>query len=294
MSGEGARPGRALRELWGRVRRVPGWQFTLAAALLVLGFLMTAQAGAEPSRVQYTSQERPPLVETATQLQAQQDALKAQILDLRAQVEQLEASSAGSDALVTSLNDELQGARLAAGLVDLQGPGVVVQLEDSTQAVPPGAAPGDYLVGAADLRTVVDELWLDGGEAIAINGERVTAISGITDIGSSILLNGTYLQPPYQVVAIGPADLYDRLMASAGFASFVRARVEAYGIRLGAGSLDTAVVPAYAGAVALGYARPLESAAPGGPAAASPAASTRAGSPVAATPPGRPAGSARP
>ena len=250
---------------WRRLRAVPSWQLTLGAALLVLGFLMTAQAGVEPSRVRYTTQERPPLVETATQLQREQDALKSQILQLRAQVEELEASSAGNDALVTAANDQLDQARLAAGLVDLQGPGVVVQLEDSTQPVPPDGAAADDLVGAADLRAVTDELWLDGAEAIAVNGERMTATSGITDVGSSILLNGAYLQPPYQVVAIGPKDLYKRLMGSASFAAFVRARVEGYGIRLGAGSLDKAVVPAYAGAVSLGYAQSVSSSAPSAP-----------------------------
>jgi len=246
-----------MAALVARVRRVPSWQFTLAAAMLVLGFLMVAQAGAEPSVVQYTSQERPPLVETATELQSQQDGLKAQILQLRAQIEDLESSSAGNNALVTSLNQQLQRARLAAGLVDLQGPGVVVQLEDSTEAIPPGAAPGDYLVGSSDLLAVVNELWLDGAEAIAVNGERITATSGMTDIGSSILLNGTYLQPPYQIVAIGPNDLYARLTSSANFERFLKARVEGYGIGLGAGSLDKAVVPAYAGTVALAYARAL-------------------------------------
>ncbi|MGO9179701.1 MAG: DUF881 domain-containing protein [Candidatus Limnocylindrales bacterium] len=246
-----------MAALVARVRRVPSWQVTLAAAMLVLGFLMVAQAGAEPSVVQYTSQERPPLVETATELQSQQDGLKAQILQLRAQIEDLEASSVGNNALVTSLNQQLQRARLAAGLVDLQGPGVVVQLEDSTEAIPPGAAPGDYLVGSSDLLAVVNELWLDGAEAIAVNGERITATSGMTDIGSSILLNGTYLQPPYQIVAIGPNDLYARLTSSANFERFLKARVEGYGIGLGAGSLDKAVVPAYAGTVALAYARAL-------------------------------------
>lgn len=245
-----------------RMRRIPSWQVTLGLALLVLGFLMVTQAQAEPTRVSYTSQERPPLVDTATQLQAQQNALQAQILDLRAQVEQAEASSAGNSALVGSLNDQLQQARLAAGLVDLQGPGIVVQLEDSTQPIPPGAAAGDYLVSASDLRAVIDELWLDGAEEMAVNGERITATTGLTDIGSSILLNGAYLQAPYQVVAIGPKDLYNRLTTSANFAQFLKTRVEGFGIRLGAGALDNAVVPAYAGTVNLTYARPAPSTGP--------------------------------
>jgi uncharacterized protein YlxW (UPF0749 family) len=256
-----------MSALIAHVRRVPSWQLTLAIALCVLGFLMVAQAGAQPAVVQYTTQERPPLVATATDLQQRQDELKSQILALRAQIAQLEASSAGNNTVVTSLNQSLDQARLAAGLVALQGPGVVVQLEDSTQTVPPGAAPGDYLVSASDILAVVNELWLDGAEAIAVNGERITVTSAMTDIGSSVLLNGAYLQPPYQIVAIGPKDLYDRLTSSANFAAFVKARVEGFGIRLGAGALDKAVVPAYAGAVALTYAQAV----PSGGAAASPA-----------------------
>jgi hypothetical protein len=58
-------------------------------------------------------------------------------------------------------------------------------------------------------------------------------------------------------VAIGPNDLYARLTSSANFERFLKARVEGYGIGLGAGSLDKAVVPAYAGTVALAYARAL-------------------------------------
>ena len=52
---------------------IPSWQVTLGAALLGLGFLIAAQLAAEGPRVRYTTQERSPLVETATQLQQRQD-----------------------------------------------------------------------------------------------------------------------------------------------------------------------------------------------------------------------------
>jgi len=245
-----------------RIRRMPTWQITLALALMVLGFLIVAQARAEPSRVRYTTQERPPLVETATQLQAQQQQLTARILDLRSRIEQVETAAAGNDSLVAGLNDRLQQVRLDAGLVALEGPGLVIQLEDSSQPIPPNGAAGDYMVGSSDLRDVINELWLDGAEAVAVNGERVTVTSALTDIGSSILLDGAYLQPPYQVVAIGPKDLYDRVTSSANFADFVRQRVQGFGIKLGAGALDSAVVPAYAGTVGLTYAGPAPSRSP--------------------------------
>ena len=79
-----------------RVRSIPTWQITLGVALLGLGFLIAAQLAAEAPRVRYTTQERSPLIETATGLQAQQEELKTKILDLRAQIGDLEHEGQGS------------------------------------------------------------------------------------------------------------------------------------------------------------------------------------------------------
>ncbi len=118
---------------------------------------------------------------------------------------------------------------------------------------------------------MVEELWIAGAEAIAINNERVTPTTAIIDIGSSLLVNSAYLAPPYQVTAIGSTDLYDRVSRSAGFIDFVRSRAEAYGIRLSFAEPETVDMPAFAGTVTLRYSRPLASPAalsaddPGGP-----------------------------
>ena len=56
---------------------IPSWQVTLGVALLALGFLIAAQLASEGPRIRYTSLERTPLVETALDLQAQQESLKA-------------------------------------------------------------------------------------------------------------------------------------------------------------------------------------------------------------------------
>jgi uncharacterized protein YlxW (UPF0749 family) len=242
-----------------QLRAIPSWQVTLGAALLVLGFLVAAQLGSEGPRVRYTTQERTPLLETATELQAQQDALKIRILQLRADIGAAEGQGAGSADLVRQLNTQLEEARIAAGLIPLTGTGMVLRLEDSQAPVPPGASQADYLVGSHDVRTVVEELWLAGAEAIAVNSERVTPTTAIIDIGSSLLVNSAYLAPPYQVTALGPTDLYERLSRAPGFVDFVRARAEAYGIRLSFAEPETVDIPAFAGTVTLRYSRPLAS-----------------------------------
>jgi len=253
-----------------RLGRIPSWQITLAIALFVLGLVIVAQLQSDGPRAQYASDERGPLVQTAITLQAQQDGLKAQILDLRAQISDLETKGQGSVATATDLGQRLQDARLAAGLIGLQGPGLVIQLRDSGQTVLPGDNPTDYLVSADDVRTVVEQLWLSGAEGVAVNGERITTGTAILDIGGTVLVNSAYLAPPYQISAIGPPDLLDRLTASVGFGTFVENRVQAFGIQVDYAEPADVSLAAYAGTITLRYAQPDPSTAPGS-AASSPA-----------------------
>jgi uncharacterized protein YlxW (UPF0749 family) len=241
-----------------RVRTLPSWQVTLGVALLALGFLIAAQLRSEGPRVRYTTQERSPLVETALELSSDQDALKARILELNGQIRGLQGEGEGSAAQVAQLNGELEAARIAAGLIALEGPGIVLQLSDSPASAPAGGNEADYLVTGPDIRAVVEELWLAGAEAISVNGERLTASSAILDIGGSVLVNSAYLTGPYQVTAIGPADLFDRLSESAGFADFLRARAETFGIGVQVAEPETVTVPAYAGNVSLRFSRPVQ------------------------------------
>jgi uncharacterized protein YlxW (UPF0749 family) len=247
-----------------RVRAVPTWQVTLGLALLALGFLIAAQFASEGPRVRYTSQERTPLVETALDLQKRQDGLKQQILGLRGEIEDLEATGQGGAAVTRDLNQQLQDVRIAAGLVAMTGPGVVIQLSDSTVAVPDDGSQRDYLVSGQDVLTVVEELWLAGAEGIAVNGERVTVATAIIDIGGSVLVNSAYVAGPYQIFAIGPSDMFDRLTSSPGFVDFVRARSEAFGIGVSYALPETVDLPAYAGAVNLryGHVEPITSSSP--------------------------------
>jgi uncharacterized protein YlxW (UPF0749 family) len=242
-----------------RIRAIPSWQVTLGLALLALGFLTAAQLAAEGPRIRYTTQERSPLVETALGLQTEQDDLKDRIVALRASIQQIEQQDSGAAAAIKDVNDRLEEARIAAGVIPLTGTGVVLKLEDSTQPVPPDGNAADYLVTAADLRSVVADLWLSGAEAVAINGERLTASTAIIDIGGSVLVNTAYLAGPYQVSAIGPADLFQRLSALPAWQEFVRTRRGSFGIGISWAEPQSVDMPAFAGSVNLRESRAVPS-----------------------------------
>jgi uncharacterized protein YlxW (UPF0749 family) len=240
-----------MTTLAARVRSIPSWQVTLGLALLVLGFLIAAQLAAEGPRIRYTTQERSPLVETTLSLQSTQDALKDRIVALRGSIQQIEEQGSGSAAAMHDLNDRLQQARIAAGLIPLSGTGIVLRLEDSNEPTPPDGNAADYLAGGSDLRTVVSLLWQSGAEAIAINDERITTSSAIVDIGGSVVVNAAYLAGPYQIAAIGPKDLFARLSATAGWEEFVRTRRGSFGIGISWAEPEVVDVPAFAGTVTL-------------------------------------------
>jgi uncharacterized protein YlxW (UPF0749 family) len=239
-----------------RLRALPSVQVTLAVALLVLGFLIAAQIAAEGPRVRYSTEERVPLIESALGLQAQQETLKAEILGLRQQIGALEAQDPGDAESLRRLYAQLEEARLAAGLIAVQGPGLAFRLEDGTQ----GGV--DALVTARDVRVLVAELWLAGAEGIAINGERVVGSSAVIDIGGSLLVNSAYLAPPFTISVIGPDDLYARLQGSIPFVAFVQGRIERAGIGLSVAELDAVDLPAFAGTVGLRFAQPAASSVP--------------------------------
>jgi uncharacterized protein YlxW (UPF0749 family) len=237
-----------------RLRGLPSVQVTLAIALLMLGFLIAAQVGAEKPRAQYTTQERAPLIQTVIDLQAQQEAFKAKILALRQKIGDLEAQDPGAAQSLRQLYADLEAARLAAGLIAISGPGLAFRLEDGT----PGAGV-DALVSAQDVRILVRELWLAGAEGISVNGERLTGTTAVIDIGGSILVNSAYLAPPYEIRAVGPADLYDRLRSAVAFVEFVQGRIDRSGMSLTVAVRDSIDLPSYAGTVNLRYAVPQPS-----------------------------------
>jgi len=234
-----------------RVRRLPTVQVTLSLALVVLGFLIAAQVAGEKPRSQYSTQERAPLIQSALDLQTRQEALKAQIVDLRRRIGELEAQDPGAAESLRQLYADLEEARLAAGLIGITGPGLAFRLEDGN----PGAGV-DAVVSARDVRVLVQELWLAGAEAISVNGERISTTSAVIDVGGSILVNSAYLAPPYEIKAVGPADLYDRLRTSVAFVDFVQGRIDRAGISLTVAVLDAVDLPAFAGTVNLRYAAP--------------------------------------
>lgn len=118
------------------------------------------------------------------------------------------------------LAGELRVARLLSGTTALEGPGVTVTIDDSAMSGPERAA---FLTHEWDLRSVVNEMFLAGAEAVSVGGARVTAQTGIFCIGPLVRVGDMRLGPPFVLRAIGdPAVLRAALSLPGGVLDMLR------------------------------------------------------------------------
>jgi uncharacterized protein YlxW (UPF0749 family) len=235
----------------------PQWAVSIAAALVVVGFVGAAQWNSSGVRQQFTSSAQQVLARQVLELQHEEGSLTQQLGAKEAQIREFQAQSAGSQTTLDSLNRQLEVARLAAGLSRVQGPGVVVEIADSKRVVPVGDNPANFIVLVDDLRDLVAALWASGAEAISINGERLVATSSIYGVGSSILVNTAFLSPPFRIEAIAPDGIVDRFQANPAFLGRVKQRIDAYGLEFATATATTLDLPSFVGSTRLRWATPV-------------------------------------
>ena len=107
----------------------------------------------------------------------------------------------------TLANQQLQDAKMNAGLIGVTGPGLRITLDDSKRAAVGKEDPMLFLIHEGDIRGIFDALWNGGAEAIAVNGQRVTTNTEVFCSGSYIQINGTRQMPPYVIEAIGDTNI---------------------------------------------------------------------------------------
>ena len=211
----------------------------LTLVLALLCGAITARAIAELRRPQADAdQTRSALQAEVRRRSADVDAQQKELDQLRAQVAALQARS-----LAVSGDAALASQAQLLGLVSAEnpvtGPGLKITKNDAASAgstsgsTDPRAAGGgaEGRVLDRDVQIVVNGLWAAGAEAIAVNGQRLTARSAIRYAGQAILVDFRPLVPPYVVSAIGdPSGLQTRFAAgSAG--EYLQALRDNYGVQ---------------------------------------------------------------
>jgi len=221
-----------------------------AGGLFAMSAVSTHRGAAAAKR------DKAQLVRQIDQRTAETEDMQRQLDALRGQVK------AASDAALSASD---KGSQLSAGLRQLElvtgadavvGPGVEVQLDDAEDAKDPGAAATGTIYDS-DVQAVVNALFASGAEAIAVNGERLTARTAIREAGAAILVDYRPLAPPYVIAAIGPPSLQQTFLSTQTAQLFQNWR-QLYGLGFTVAGQSRLTLPSAANQT-VHEARPLES-----------------------------------
>jgi uncharacterized protein YlxW (UPF0749 family) len=243
-----------MATLAGRAPRRLGAPAVLILPALLFGLLVTLQWRTQQERSELTVRYNAPLLDAANSLQNEQNTLKAQLADLRAQLDEIQRGAASQSTASRDLQARIDDLRSAAGLTERNGDGVVITLDDARSTSPGQTSNVDKSIcHSTDLTDIVNTAWHGGAQAIAINGERVVGSTSVYCVGSTIMVNGTLMSPPFSVLVIGsqnellaayddPNDLRD-----------IKQRRDVYGLGFRVTRTSAVKVPPYGGALNVHY-----------------------------------------
>lgn len=223
---------------------------SLSAVSVVLGFMVSIQYKQQVMNrlvgTGYTSNDltQKQLLVQLTALTKSNQKEQAVLTKLTSQLTAYEQSSAGDDRTLLQIQQKLQDERILAGVTAVHGPGIRITLMDGL------ATSGDVetvLTHDWDIRSVINELFTAGAEAVSINGYRVVATSGIFCTGPVVEINNHKIGAPFTISAIGdPHTLQSAMQIQGGVLDNLRSR----GVKVSAPTMvQNITIPAYTGAV---------------------------------------------
>lgn len=187
--------------------------------------------------------------------------LQDEITKVRAEKTRLEETLAKGDGLAKTLNEELQKTKILAGLTEVQGPGVVLVLQDSKKGPPSNRMfeKDNYIIHDYTIQQAINELNASGAEAISINGQRIIGRTPVRCVGPTAIVNDVRIASPFEIRAIGnPDTLWGGLNLPGGYMDMM---IKAYDPAMGRMERRKLIqVPGYTGSTDLRFARPVPSA----------------------------------
>ncbi|MFJ2021471.1 DUF881 domain-containing protein [Streptomyces nodosus] len=207
----------------------------LAAGLVLAGLVVTVGAAQARVAAPTVAKEREELIDRIQRETAAADKLESTVDTLRDDVSARQRAALKQN----GGDDRADLVGILSGAVAVHGPGMKLVVNDAREASSGGNGNPRQTSGFSDtgrvrdrdMQRAVNGLWESGAEAIAINGQRLTALSAIRAAGDAILVDNRPLVPPYTVLAVGDGDRLSTRFQDSADGLYLHALRENYGIR---------------------------------------------------------------
>ncbi|MFZ5627441.1 MAG: DUF881 domain-containing protein [Bacillota bacterium] len=225
-------------EIWARVALV-----ALCLGILLGVEIRTAREVREmeaKSQVRYRS-----MLQLLEKAQTRHRELVKEVKKLKKRISDFERGAVVS-ARTREMLDATEKARMLAGEKAVEGPGIVIQIDDRQGAT--------TIIYSGDLQDFINILRFAGAEAIAVNGQRIVGTTAVHEAGQNLLINKVPVNRregvPYEIMAIGPPD---RLESYIKTTYGLWKDLEAAGVRLTLTRQERLLLPAYKGGYLFRY-----------------------------------------
>jgi len=173
----------------------------IALVALATGFVLAGQIRAQLLTPSNQLARYQALVRNVQELEATNADDRRQIASLRVQIDGLESEAAARSAATQALKSQLSDLRAHAGLVAMHGPGLEASLRNGVPG-PDTGGKARYLINFQDVQDVVNLLFAQGAEGIAVNGRRITPLTAFSGSEGQIVIDqGTPFTAPVKVAA---------------------------------------------------------------------------------------------
>jgi uncharacterized protein YlxW (UPF0749 family) len=217
----------------------------VAAVALATGFLVADQVKAKLLTPSNQVARYQALVRSVQELEATNAGSRRDIGALRAEIDALETEAAGRSGATQALQNQVADLRAHAGLTALHGPGVEVRLANGV----PGPDTGGltrYLVNFQDVQDVVNLLFAQGAEAIAVSGRRITPLTAYSGSAGEVVIDqGPPLSSPIKVTGVGDRNRMLSALDDSSALPDIRARQVQFQLHLTFFGSPDLTLPAY-------------------------------------------------
>lgn len=142
----------------------------------------------------------------------ERDAQINRIAELESEIGKYEKNEIDKSSYAETLYKDTMKYRMLAGYVDLEGPGIVLEIND-----PPSDMEYSTGYGVVDqldlILQIVSILNAADAEAISINDQRYTSFTEIVRAGDHIEINGASTNSPLVIKAIGNPNTLESALA---------------------------------------------------------------------------------
>ncbi|MFE7748700.1 DUF881 domain-containing protein [Streptomyces sp. NPDC057428] len=218
----------------------------LAAGLVLAALVVTLGAAEARVAAPVLAKEREELIDRVNAETSTADALEKDVEALREDVGERQRK-----ALEQHGGDQGGLVALLSGATPVEGPGVKLVIDDAEDTDQGGGGPRESTgfadtgrVRDRDMQRVVNGLWQSGAEAVAINGQRLTALSAIRAAGDAILVDNRPLVPPYTVLAVGDGKKLVSTFRDSADGLYLQALHENFDIRTSISAQEMVRLPA--------------------------------------------------